>query len=194
MPALNFHKQFAPAVRASIDAEFQKRTKLRPKGTTIRAMRKRPFKKGDALYLYTGLRTKYCHKIGETICSKAEDCKMYFKDSEFIMELDGMAQTNKQLLQIAKIDGFDEPMDFINWFETNHGFPFHGQRIHWTSSYKRKYYLHYRVKSAGFEIKLEKTARTILVPREEAYEAGLNKYIKELQTAHNYGVQLIQNV
>lgn len=196
MPALNFHKQFAPAVRASIDSVFQKRTKLNPKGTSIRSMRKRSFKKGDKLYLYTGMRTQFCHKIGEAECTKVEDCAMYLRDdvAEFVLELDGTPQSDAQIRKIAKLDGFDEPYDFFRWFETTHGFPFQGQRIHWTTSYKRKYYLHYKVKLSGFEIKLDKTSRTILVPDHLSGEAASNQYINELKNLHNYGVQLTQQL
>ncbi len=194
MPTINFHKQFAPGVRAGVDPEFKKRSGFRAKVTTIRANRKRPFKKGDKLYLYTGLRTKYSHKIGEAECTKVEDCKMYFRDSVFSIELDGKTQSDLQLEKIAKLDGFKYSYDFMRWFETNHGIPFHGQRIHWQSTYKRKYYLHNKVKLSGFKIDLNKTERTILVPDHRCTEASENKYIDELKNLHSYGVQLTKEI
>ena len=51
MPALNFKKQFAEKVETG------------EKRQTVRAKRKRAFVVGDKLYLYTGMRTKYCRKL-----------------------------------------------------------------------------------------------------------------------------------
>lgn len=51
MALLNFQKQFADLIEAGT------------KRQTIRAARKYPIKVGDKLYLYTGLRTKYCRKL-----------------------------------------------------------------------------------------------------------------------------------
>src|ERR1051326_4822817 len=69
MPALNFKKQFVPAIRAGISKS--KNFKLQPKRQTIRAIRKRPIVKGDTLYLYTGMRTRNCALIGEAVCKDA---------------------------------------------------------------------------------------------------------------------------
>ena len=64
MPALNFKKEFADKV-----ASGEKRQ-------TIRALRKdgknpRP---GQKLYLYTGMRTKYCRKCGDPLTTKELIC------------------------------------------------------------------------------------------------------------------------
>ena len=56
MAALNFQKQFAPDVESGIKLQ------------TIRAKRKNPIKEGETLYLYTGMRTKKCRKLGEVKC------------------------------------------------------------------------------------------------------------------------------
>ena len=61
MPALNYQAQFAPKVESG------------EKLQTIRARRKRPFKRGDRLYHYTGMRTKSCRKLGESTCVIAMD-------------------------------------------------------------------------------------------------------------------------
>lgn len=74
MPALNFKMQFADKV--------EKGEKIQ----TIRATRKRPFRCGDKLYLYTGLRTKYCKKIGESVCHNVEDVEIL---SNGVMKLSG---------------------------------------------------------------------------------------------------------
>lgn len=61
MPAYNFQQRFVPFVTDG------------SKPHTIRARRKKGFaKKGDTLYLYYGLRTKWCKKIREEKCTKAK--------------------------------------------------------------------------------------------------------------------------
>src|ERR1035437_10994909 len=72
MPSLNFQKQFMPGILAMLDKDYARRTHIKPKTTTIRAKRKRPFKKGDSLYLLSGQRTKYCQRLGIVTCRKTE--------------------------------------------------------------------------------------------------------------------------
>jgi len=58
-------------------------------------------------------------------------------------------------------------------------------------TYKRKYYLHRRVKQDGFSLQLEHTHKTIAVFPDELDTAKDNKYVAELQTKYNYGVQIL---
>ena len=58
-------------------------------------------------------------------------------------------------------------------------------------SYIRKYYLHHRVRSAGFNLKITKEFKTIQVKSDQTEKAKENKYISELRESYNYGVQLI---
>ena len=62
MPALNFKAEFAPLVESG------------EKRQTIRKLRKdgRDPKVGDALYLYTGMRTKKCRKLGIAPCESVQ--------------------------------------------------------------------------------------------------------------------------
>jgi len=116
VPALNFQKRFAPMVESG------------EKSQTIRATRKRPFKEGDTLYLYTGMRTKVCRKLGEVVCTGA--VKFYLSDR--------CVQVNGQSLltpagrdEFAWADGFTDMEDMAQWFEETHGLPFYGQLIKW---------------------------------------------------------------
>lgn len=60
MPAYSFQQHFVPFVNDG------------SKSHTIRKRRIRGFaKKGDTLYLYSGLRTKWCKKLRQEICTKA---------------------------------------------------------------------------------------------------------------------------
>lgn len=67
MPAFNFKKQFAQAV------------KNKTKRQTIRAYRKdyRNPQAGDVLYLYTGMRTKNCQKLGEEQCNSVSEIEIH---------------------------------------------------------------------------------------------------------------------
>jgi len=58
-------------------------------------------------------------------------------------------------------------------------------------TYKRKYYLHRRVKSAGFSLELEHCSKTIKVEQHQINEAQENKYVAELQNKFSYGVQIL---
>ncbi len=57
MPAFSYKERFVPFV---LDGS---------KPHTIRARRKNPAKPGDMLYHYFGLRTKWCKKLREDICT-----------------------------------------------------------------------------------------------------------------------------
>jgi len=114
MPALNFQRRFAPKVESG------------EKRQTIRLPRKRPFACDDRLYLYTGMRTRSCRKLGESICTGALGIIItaYSVDIEFTgcpPNLDAFAQA----------DGFDDFCDFRDWFNANHGLPFRGDIIWW---------------------------------------------------------------
>ena len=130
MPSLNFQKQFAPAVKAGI------------KRQTIRANGKRkPFKKGDTLYLFTGMRTRSCERLGTEKCKSAVPFKIIQYDTVIatmykiiIGEGFNAVQYNhcsKEIAQLAKDDGFRSVIDFIYFFKNTHGLPFHGQLIKW---------------------------------------------------------------
>jgi hypothetical protein len=113
MPALNFQKQFAPAVE-----EGNKRQ-------TIRARRKRPIVPGDVLHLYTGMRTASCRKLRETRC---QDVLRVVLSREFAM-IDGEYLIDRE--SFAERDGFDSYAAMLAWFEKVHGLPFRGDLIRW---------------------------------------------------------------
>jgi len=103
MPALNFQKQFAPKVEARL------------KRQTIRALRKRPIKKGDMLYLYTGMRTKACRRLIEpTPCVEVYNFSI---SPSFrwgvVCHLDGAPIPKWEVEELAEADGFASLEDFI---------------------------------------------------------------------------------
>jgi len=60
--------------------------------------------------------------------------------------------------------------------------------------YNRKYYLHRRVRSAGFGLTSSKESKTISVKPDQIHQAHENKYVKELRDTHSYAVQYINPI
>lgn len=116
MPALNFQKQFADKVRTG------------EKLQTIRKPRANPIREGDTLYLYTGMRTKNCEKLGEGVCYGVKDVEIL---ENGVMIINGMFLNKSLRNEIANRDGFDTYTDMWLWFKNTHGLPFKGQLILW---------------------------------------------------------------
>src|SRR6478736_6727746 len=77
------------------------------KNFTIRAKRKFPFKKGDKLQLYTGLRTKHDKKLRDAICKNVWHLVIDKKeDDTYTFELDGEIISPKRVKEISKEVGF----------------------------------------------------------------------------------------
>lgn len=118
MPALNFQKQFADDVESGL------------KRQTIRLVRKHPIIKGNTLFLYTGQRTKYCKKLGETVCKSVE--QFVIESSCPIRVFVGINELSRgEVQRLAHADGFSTLDDFINFFRLRHGLPFQGVLIKW---------------------------------------------------------------
>jgi hypothetical protein len=120
MPLLGYKSQFAALVESG------------EKRQTIRAMRKRPFKVGDRLYHYTGLRTKACRKLLESDCTAADDI---FIDKKGNVYINGRCLYESAKESFAYADGFRHPgflwAQMLEFFKTVHGLPFTGQIIKW---------------------------------------------------------------
>jgi len=117
MPVLNFKKQFAPMVESG------------KKRQTIRAYRKdggNP-KKGDKLYLYTGLRTKGCRKLKEVVCKATLGVII----DEETMYLESFSLSKSAKKTVAILDGFKNYDEFQSFFEKIYGLPFYGLLITW---------------------------------------------------------------
>ncbi len=120
MPLLGYQKEFAALVEFFI------------KRQTVRATRKRPFKAGDRLYHYSGLRTKQCRKLLETDCISVADILIDKKGDVYI---DGRCMFESMKESFAFADGF-RPLGeawarMLEFVKMNHGLPFKGQLIKW---------------------------------------------------------------
>jgi len=119
VPALNFQSRFAPLVESG------------EKRQTIRAYRKggRDPKVGDTLYLYTGMRTKACRKLGEATCRSV----MHFaiQPPMIVLGIGAFGTSDRKMKALARRDGFNSVSEMIRWFERVHGLPFEGLLIRW---------------------------------------------------------------
>ena len=99
------------------------------KRQTIRLPRKRKTVKGDILYLYTGMRTKACRKLGEAKCKSVmgimlfSNGDVYWRDHRWLKK--------SEIQRIAKDDGFDNAEKFYTFFETHYGLPAKLELIKW---------------------------------------------------------------
>ncbi|HLG35546.1 MAG TPA: ASCH domain-containing protein [Bacteroidia bacterium] len=118
MPALNFQERFA--------LQVQNGTKRQ----TIRKRRKRPIKIGDKLFLYTGMRTKSCVKLGEGVCIETVPVTIH----NTCLMLYNRAVPGIEAHRLAHNDGFESLDMMLRWFRKTHGLPFKGQIIFWRQS------------------------------------------------------------
>jgi hypothetical protein len=191
MPSLSFQQQFVPGIYAMLSKDYASRTKVKPKTTTIRAMRKRPFKKGDRLFLFSGLRTKQCKRLGEAICKKIEMIGIEEAASGlFIVTVNGEMITEEEINCLARHDGFKTGAEMIKWFCKHHRFPYSGQIITMSNTYDRKYYLHKKTKDLNLKIRLTKLEKTIEITSDEVEKIKGSKHVLELAEKYQYGVQI----
>ena len=118
MPALSFKKQFADDVESG------------KKRQTIRARRKdcRNPQPGQTLYLYTGMRTTSCRKLGEAECLSSEPITIE-ENLSVIVGCDNLFHFD--IVKLSRSDGFDNARCFYDFFRKTHGLPFYGFLIKW---------------------------------------------------------------
>lgn len=110
MPALNFKKEFAPKVESG-----EKRMSIRPIG-------KRRYRVGDMLFLYTGLRTKACRKLGEAVCAEVVPTIMKMETNYLLKRINfyGERPTCISYNKFVKADGFNNIEEFEEFFITQY--------------------------------------------------------------------------
>lgn len=124
MPILSFKKRFANLVRRGL------------KRQTIRAFRKYPIKKGDRLYLYTALRTKYATKLREATCKDTEIVQIRKSGVRLVhpgapREFNVKMYPGPLLDRFAQRDGFKDWDDMRAFWHENNSLPFEGTIIYW---------------------------------------------------------------
>lgn len=115
MPSLNFKQRFVTLIESG-----QKRQ-------TIRKIRKRRFRAGDPLYLFTGMRTAKCRRLGTRRCVSA----LHITITHDRIEVDGRMLTPAETTELAQADGFASSWEFLDFFRREHDLPLVGQLIRW---------------------------------------------------------------
>lgn len=124
MVAYSFQRQFADPILQGA------------KRQTIRGERKRHARPGDALQLYTGMRTKYCRPIGVAVCQIASPITIDFSARRITYQF-GRGMTTVYpggLDDFARGDGFADWQAMCAFWSARHGplQTFSGWLIRWT--------------------------------------------------------------
>lgn len=108
------------------------------KKQTIRNKRKGQAKPGDPLYLFYGMRTKWCKRLKNTICTNVKEIQIKRTGSVYI---GGRKLTILEKDTLAYNDGFrNENMPgttancfqtMFRWWKMTHTLPFKGDIIYW---------------------------------------------------------------
>jgi hypothetical protein len=126
MPSLNF-SVFVDLVEAGLRQYRGEDVIGRVKRQTIREGER--FKKGDDLYMFHGMRTKKCRRLGEAKCWAAKPIRMNDPMEEVIVTVADQLLTARQCEDLALADGFDSFADMVKFFKKR--FPFKGQVVMW---------------------------------------------------------------
>lgn len=116
MPAYSFKERFIPLIKNG------------SKTQTIRRKRKGQAKPGDTVYLYYGMRTKWCTKIGEGICTKVEEISI---QQNGVVRINGKKMDWVQKQALSNADGFQNWEKMFRWWNQTHLLPFTGDIIYW---------------------------------------------------------------
>ncbi|MEO8121681.1 MAG: hypothetical protein ABI606_20450 [Rhodoferax sp.] len=103
MPAYNFQNRFAPLVRSG------------SKKTTIRG---REARIGSTAYLFTGMRTKACQRLGQSEIINCTPIKLGWRDNGCPRVQFRSQQLNtEQIAELAQGEGFSSAREMVSWFE-----------------------------------------------------------------------------
>ena len=86
--------------------------------TIIRMKGKRVYRVGDTLHLFTGMRTKHCERLGKSTCRRTYTIRRWslLVWERLTARLRWRKLTKRELLDLARADGFDGIADFARWF------------------------------------------------------------------------------
>lgn len=107
MPAYNFQACFASAVESGRKCQ------------TIRPKRKRPTKAGDVLYLYAGMRTRWCRKLREAVCASVQPIEI----TPTFIRVGAKVLGISAAWEFARADGFENLGAFYDFFKGHYGIP-----------------------------------------------------------------------
>lgn len=119
MVAYSFQARFADAILSGT------------KDQTIRKPRKNGHAGvGDALQLYTGMRTSHCRLVARTTCTEVLKCRLVFRP---VIMFDVARESVADLDAFARRDGFADVQDMARfWAQTHRGADrFEGVIVRW---------------------------------------------------------------
>lgn len=137
MPALNFKKQFVPALKAGLAMRAEGRDACageKVKTQTIRKRGARAYKVGDTLQIYCGQRTVACEKLGEAVCTEVRQISITPAQRAVSLECRGLLMPlfEDEIERLALADGFNDVNEFFAFFQEEcEGRSFAGQLIRW---------------------------------------------------------------
>lgn len=101
MPSLSFQKEFATPILARAKRHTIRAVSLKPRARVIRL--------GDTLYLFTGMRTKFCRRIGAAVCTDIKPIELDLLSER--VNISG----RPSILRSDAIDGFAKSDGFEDW-------------------------------------------------------------------------------
>lgn len=138
MVAYSFKRRFVTRIQVGLgQIEHIPGTEYVPKRQTIRAVGKRRHARpGEAIQLYSGMRTKKCFKIGEARCVSVEPIRVYVCGSCLQINNDRSHNiVDHELDKFARADGFSGWKEMQEFWAKEHGGkqigPFNGLLIKW---------------------------------------------------------------
>ncbi len=106
-------------VAYSFKRQFREPILVGSKQQTIRADRKRHARPGEALQLYTGMRTRQCELIGRAVCSEVVPVRIGVEGRW--LEVGGIRWNDFALLDnFSRQDGFADWPELIGFWRTEH--------------------------------------------------------------------------
>ena len=117
MPSFNFLPKFAPMVEQGIKTQ------------TIRRVRKHQPRPGQTAYLFAGMRTGKCRRLGAHPITSVQSFHISGDEECFV---DGEMMEPDQVEALALADGFQGAEKFLSFFRERYGLPFDGDLIKWS--------------------------------------------------------------
>jgi len=108
MVAYSFNRRFVGHIRSGAKTQ------------TVRAERKRHARQGEALQLYTGMRTSNCKLIGRATCAGVEPIRFDFDAQEVTIGGNPPMVELGDLDAFAQRDGFDDFRGLVEFWREHH--------------------------------------------------------------------------
>lgn len=124
MPVLNFQPRFVQAIQTG-----HKKQSIRATWRDGRF----PFRPGQQLYLYTGLRTPAARKIGQAVIVSVDLIHIDYDG----IEIGEPPRPVEDLDEFAALDGFPGWEAMQRFWRLTHGLPFDGWLVQWSTSEER---------------------------------------------------------